>query len=204
MYSTRGSESPTCCPPTIPRRGAPFTRQGSRRTGSPTPYATMRHSDSLRPSPLASFVVRSAVPPRAPVFVSPLRPDAGLRPGALRSGNSHASRYRGGVNQGLPRFPGNPYGPVPCSSTPAGPDTPRPVGVPILPPCCQKRRLQRVVLSRLNRTALALAVHASSGGLPHHGARLASGDWLSPAGWDWLPTGLLRKVSKIVDLLLLS
>jgi len=27
-------------------------------------------------------------------------------------------------------------------------------------------------------------------------ARLASGGWLGPAGWDWLPTGLLRKVSK--------
>src|SRR5271157_2354314 len=32
----------------------------------------------------------------------------------------------------------------------------------MLPPLCQRRRLQRVVLSRLNRTALALAVYASS------------------------------------------
>ena len=35
-------------------------------------------------------------------------------------------------------------------------------GVPMLPPCCPRRRLPRVVLSRLNRTALALAVYASS------------------------------------------
>src|ERR1700693_5965225 len=32
----------------------------------------------------------------------------------------------------------------------------------MLPPLCQRRRLQRVVLSRLNRTALALAIYASS------------------------------------------
>jgi len=35
-------------------------------------------------------------------------------------------------------------------------------GVPMLPPFCPRRRLPRVVLSRLNRTALALAVYASS------------------------------------------
>jgi len=46
---------PTCCPPTAPRRGAPFAQQGPRRTGSPAPNATMRRSDSLRPSPLASY-----------------------------------------------------------------------------------------------------------------------------------------------------
>jgi hypothetical protein len=71
-----------------------------------------------------------------------------------------------------------------------------PNGAPMLPPCCQQRRLQRVVLSGLNRPALALAVYASPRGLPARDARLASGCWLSFAGWAWLPTKSLPQVSK--------
>ena len=58
----------------------------------------------------------------------------------------------------------------------------------------------RVGLSRLNSTAWALAVYASQGGLPHRHARLASGCWPGSTGWDWLPTGLLRKVSAMHSL----
>jgi hypothetical protein len=93
--------------------------------------------------------------------------------------------------------------PMPCSPTPAGPTTPCPDGGPMLPPLCQRRRLRRVVLSRLNRTAWALAVYASSGGLPAQDARLASGCWLGFTGWDWLPTESRRKVSELYSLHLL-
>ena len=72
---------------------------------------------------------------------------------------------------GRPKFLGDPRVLMPSSSTPAGPDTPCHGGVPMLPPCCQKRRLLRVVLSRLNGPALALAVYASSGGLPAPGRK---------------------------------
>jgi len=72
---------------------------------------------------------------------------------------------------GRPKFLGNPGVPLPSSPTPAGPSTPCPGGVPLLPPLCQRRRLRRVVLSRLNHTALALAVYASSGGLPTPGRK---------------------------------
>lgn len=58
----------------------------------------------------------------------------------------------------------------------------------------------RVMLSRLYGTALALAVYASPGGLPAQDARLASGCWPGCTGWDWLPTGFLRMVSKIESL----
>jgi hypothetical protein len=51
-------------------------------------------------------------------------------------------------------------------------------------------------LSRLNRTASALAVYASPRPLRGRHARLASGCWLGFAGWDWLPTGFHRKVSE--------
>ena len=58
----------------------------------------------------------------------------------------------------------------------------------------------RVGLSGLSSTAWALAVYASQGGLPHRHARLASGCGPGSTGWDWLPTGLLRKVSAMYSL----
>jgi len=51
-------------------------------------------------------------------------------------------------------------------------------------------------LSRLHPAALALAVYASPRRLPGQDARLASGCWLGVTGWDWLPTGFERKVSR--------
>jgi hypothetical protein len=58
----------------------------------------------------------------------------------------------------------------------------------------------RVMLSGLDGTALVLAVYASPSPLRVADARLASGGWLGPAGWDWLPTGPLRKVSEVQPL----
>jgi len=68
------------------------------------------------------------------------------------------------------------------------------------PRSCPRPGLSRVVLSGLNSTAWALAIYASQGGLPHRHARLASGCWPGSAGWDWLPTGFLRKVLMIQSL----
>jgi hypothetical protein len=58
----------------------------------------------------------------APVFVSPLRPDAGLGPGVLGCGHP-LGRLAGGV-AGRPKFLGNPHVPLPCSRTPAGSEPP--------------------------------------------------------------------------------
>src|SRR5262249_16789220 len=55
-------------------------------------------------------------------------------------------------------------------------------------------------LSRLNSTALGLAVYASPAGLPAEGARLASASWPGSTRRDWLPAGLRRKVSQIQSL----
>ena len=55
-------------------------------------------------------------------------------------------------------------------------------------------------LSRLNHTASAVAVYASPTGSPPTSARLASGCRLRSTGWDWLPTGWLRKVSDALHL----
>ncbi len=121
----------------------------------------MRRSDSLRPSPRASLLLRLAVPPRAPVFVTPLRPDAGLRPGALRTGNPHARCYRGGVyrvsqgSQGPLRDlcrvlrPRRDRTPLARAGRRRGPRADKAEGSP------------RVGISGLQSTASALAVYAS-------------------------------------------
>ena len=53
-----------------------------------------------------------------------------------------------------------------------------------------------IELSGLHVTASALACPGLTGRLPGTRAGFASGGWPSPAGWDWLPTGSLRKVSE--------
>jgi hypothetical protein len=129
----------------------------------------MRRSDSLPPCRRASLcfawryhALRLSVRSR-----QPRTHDCGPGVG-IRYPRPDLIAWRG---PGRPKFLEDPGVPTPCSSTPAGPDTPCLVGVPMLPPCCQKRRLRRVVLSRLNGTALALAVYASSGGLPAPGRK---------------------------------
>src|SRR5215210_2357515 len=62
---------------------------------------------------------------------------------------------------GSPRFPGTPRVPWPCSPTPAGPDTPGPLRRAGAAPAFDKSKGSRDDLSRLNRTAWALAVYAS-------------------------------------------
>jgi hypothetical protein len=53
-------------------------------------------------------------------------------------------------------------------------------------------------LSRLNSKAFILTVYASPRRLPEQDARLVSGCGPRSAGWDWLPTGFQRKVSKLL------
>src|SRR5262249_45916483 len=68
---------------------------------------------------------------------------------------------------GSPRFLGNPPVPMPCSSTPAGPDTPGPVRCAGTAPAMSTTKAPTTIhLSGLNGTAWGLAVYASSGRLP--------------------------------------
>jgi hypothetical protein len=97
-----------------------------------------------------------------------------------------------------PRFLENPGVRSPGSSTPAGPNPPRPDGGFDAAPAIQTARAPTIrPISGLNRPAFALAVYASQDGSPHHHARLASGCRLGSTGWDWLPTGFQRKVSDL-------
>ena len=68
--------------------------------------------------PAALRFLRLAVPSRAPAFVSPFKPDAGLRAWSIGSGCSApaVSRWSRRVSQ----VPGQPAAPMPGSPTPAG------------------------------------------------------------------------------------
>lgn len=77
------------------------------------------------------------------------------------------------------------------SSDPGRTPAPHSFSAAVLPPQPIQRRLQLVTeFSRLNRTALAPAVYASSRGLPHRGARLASGWRCAFAGRESNPLGI--------------
>jgi hypothetical protein len=121
----------------------------------------MRRSDPLRTVPPPFRVVRVAVPSRAPVF-APCRPDAGLRPGTFGFGGPATPTGVEMEPQGLPGSQGTPVDL--CRVLRPRPDRTHLAtdGAPLLPPLCQRRGLQRVVLSGLNSTASALAVYASS------------------------------------------
>jgi hypothetical protein len=62
-------------------------------------------------------------------------------------------------------------------------------------PVMSRARAPTMEFSRLNHTALALAVYASWDGSLHHHARLASGCGPRFTRRDWLPAGSQRKVS---------
>ena len=140
--------------------------------------------------PTALSLVRLAVPFRAPVFVSPLKPDAGLGPGALRSGSPYARIFEMEFT-GSPRFPGSPDAPTPCSPTPAGADTPRRIGVPAVAPVVSKTKAPTGSTLGAQSHGLDASCLRFARTIAGQDARLASGGWLDPAGWDWLPTGLL-------------
>ena len=124
--------------------------------------------------------LRSAIPPLR--LVCSRRPGAGPRaPGSWCSGSRAGDVSGGGRGS---QVPGDPS----CASAlffdPGGIGRARPWRRADAVPANDKSEDSRDDLSRLNRTAWALAVYASQGGLPLRRARLASGCWPSSAGWD--------------------
>ena len=161
--------------------------------GSPASSVLSRRSDSRRPFRLLAFV-RSAVPRTAV-----RRQAAGSCCYRLLFGTapvpqsspfgSHSWRHAGS-----PRFLGNPFAHMPCSSTPADRmrqavrDTPD----------IAFRSVDGVGsafshVSRLNDTACALAVYASRFGLLQYRARLAPRWWPTLTGQDSHLPGCIRR-----------
>jgi hypothetical protein len=161
-YSTRGSTSPTCCPLPVPRpTRRPLPSAGCPRTGlpaspvlgdAPTPCPPSRHTSfwfAWRYRPVRLFSSLRSGPP--PAWGQELSGLAAPTPTLVET-----------EWQGLPGSQGTLVDL--CRVLRPRPDRPPLArnGAPVLPPCCPRRRLQRVVLSRLNSTASALAVYASS------------------------------------------
>ncbi len=156
--------------------------------------------DSLRPSRRAPLPSLGDTLRCACRFApgGPGRPTAGLG-FVVRSPQPESSR-REAVRAS--QVPVQPAVPMPCSSTPAGPHAPGHYGAATRPPLCPRRRLPRFIqLSRLNRTALGLAVYASPGALPHKTQNSLPAAGQALPGGDWCPAGLLRKVSDMIVLL---
>ena len=76
-------------------------------------------------------------------------------------GSRDSSRQSTTEAAGSLRFPSDPHVPTPCSRTPVGPNTPGRCGVPTRPPLVSTTEAPARSISRLNRTALGLAVYAS-------------------------------------------
>ena len=189
-------------PAMFPPNGSAARRRlpsaGSPRVGFPDFVGTTQRSDSLPPSRRASFWF-------AWQYHDVRRYFAPVGPARVTAGQGLVVRFpvRKGIVEGTgrPKFLGNPDVLMPCSSTPAGPAAPGHDGAPARPPQCQKRRL-----------AAGSTLEAQSHGFgtgclrfvvwvtpPLH-ARLASGCRPGSTGWDWLPTGFLRKVLMVQSL----
>ena len=177
----------------------PLPSPGSSRVEFPGFLGTMRRSDSLPPVPPRFVSLRLAIPSR----VACVRSRSGPTP---TGGQGFVVRLSPAPDvvemetQGVPSS----WGTLMCLCPVLRPRQDRYHQAIAVrrrgPRVMQRRRLPRVMLSRLNSTASALAVYASPGGSPAQDARLASGCWPGSTGRDWLPAGFQRKVSKVYSL----
>jgi hypothetical protein len=184
-------------PPTDPQSDASLPSTWSGRVPCPRFDGTIKALRLPAVPPAALRCLRLAVPSFAPVFVSPAWTDADQGAWSFGTGNPNASLKDG--DDRTSQVPGKPRCAYALFSDPGRTDASGPYDAPTWPPHPLRRRLAATtVISGLNRTALALAVYASPGGLPAPHARLASGCWPSSTRRDWLPAGFQRKVFKLL------
>jgi hypothetical protein len=147
-------------PPRDPPVGSALPSTGSSGASSPASWVLWRCATPWLPF-AALRCLRLAIPDAASVLSLPAVPNA--QPRARGSSPVPSTGIiPSGDAQGLPGSQGTLLDL--CRVLRPRPDRTHLAddGVPMLPPFCPRRRLPRVVLSRLNRTALALAVYASS------------------------------------------
>ena len=164
----------------VARHSLPST--GSPRSECPGVSGTMKCSDVLRPSRRASLPSLGATMRCVGRFapIGPARTTVG-RGFVIRSPLPDFFAWR---RSGPPRFLENPGVLMPCSLTPAGPNAPGHTVRRHGPRSQNDEGSHLAVISGLYRTASALAVYASPGGLPAQDARLASGCWPSSTRRD--------------------
>jgi len=151
---------------------------------------------SCRPSrlPSSSFVGR---------YHSSARLSLALRPSAAAGGSPGVGHpvspagNRQWRRQDLPCSWGTSIVPLPCSPTPAD-RTRQAIATRRHGPHSDHKEGYRDEFSRLNHTALALAVYALPDGSPHRDTRLASGCWPSSTGRACYPQGSDERFSMCV------
>jgi hypothetical protein len=108
----------------------------------------MERSDS-RPSMPSHFVAFARrLPPRAPVFVSPHKPDAGLGPGVFGSGHPQSLSLSRRRRSGVPSSWRTPISVCHVPSTPVGLLAPDRYSAAAWPLVCEQQRLPREVFRR--------------------------------------------------------
>src|SRR5262249_19330522 len=105
-------------------------------------------SDSRPPLPSHFVAFARRLPPRAPVFVAPHKPDAGLGPGVFGSGHPQSLSLPRRRRSGGPSSWGTPISVCPVQSTPAGLRAPDRYGAAAWPLVCEQQRLPRKVFRR--------------------------------------------------------
>jgi len=170
---------------------------GSGRFPFPCFRGTMECCDILRPSRRAWLPSLGDTRCCARRF-APVGPDAQPR----ARGSSFRSPLPEVIHRETSRtsqVPGEPCCPYAVFFDPGRTDAPGLFGVVGVAPAMSTTKAPATNhLSGLNSTALGLAVYASSGKLPAHDAKLASGCWPGSTGRDWLPVGFQRKVSEVL------
>jgi hypothetical protein len=169
-----------CFPPTVLRLDASLSSPGSPQRSSPVSTVLSRRYDSL-PSFPPRFVSFARPVPRLHSRFAPARAECRrvgpgvvhpVSPSGLSLGDDRGSHV-----------PGEPQCASALLSDPGRSDHTRPLTVRRHGPRYNHNEGScELCLSRLNHTALALAVYASQGGLLLHHARLASGCWSGSAG----------------------
>jgi hypothetical protein len=155
----------------------------------------MERSDS-RPSLPSHFVAFARrLPPRAPVFVAPHKPDAGLGPRVFGSGHPQSLSLSRRRRSGVPSSWGTPISVCPVQPTPAGLLAPDRYSAAAWPLVCEKQRLPRKVF---RRSIAGLSDSLST--LRRAGYPDPTQDSLPAVGQTLLnglpPAGLRRKVSE--------
>jgi hypothetical protein len=144
-------------PASSPQRGGPFAPRGP---GGPVP-PLLRYYEALRLPAVhlaALRCLRLAIPSFVPCSSPPARDIAVDLPGVGKPELQPAVTTE---TAGPPRFPSHPRVPAPCSLTPVGPNTPGHCGVSTWPPPMSTTEAPAMSISRLDSTALGLAVYAS-------------------------------------------
>jgi hypothetical protein len=181
-------------PPNGSATRRPLPSAGSPRDGFPGFHGTMERSDSLPPSRRASlcFAWRYHEGRR---WFAPAGPERVTgRPG-LDDPVPRPDKHRGGCRAS--QVPGEPWCAYALFFDPGGTGHTRPLRCAGAAPVLTKTKARRGLALGAQSHGLGTRCLRFARTITGQDARLATGYWPGSTGWDWLPTGFLRKVLKV-------